>query len=113
MKYVIATNVTEAKALRRILRKLFGIPAAGRRGKHVGGGIHVDLDDGSKRGWTLWAVNYRKHPTEQKWAVPITARVKAMWAAHKSRLTAAERQGVLAAITAEQDLDPSWTPTPI
>jgi hypothetical protein len=110
VKYVIVNGITQARQLRRIIAKLANIPVDGIRGTNVGKGRHVDQDAPGFPGRTLHLVDHRKHPTLQQWAVPITQRLRDLWADHKDRLTQAERQGVLDAIAAETDLDSSWDP---
>jgi hypothetical protein len=41
----------QAEEIRDIEAKVFGYP---KRGVHVGGGKHVDLEHPNRLGWTLW-----------------------------------------------------------
>lgn len=47
-------------AYRMLADKGLGLP---RRGIHVGGGIHVDLNAPERPGWTLHGDDIREHPT--------------------------------------------------
>lgn len=108
MKYVVATTRDDAQELKRIYRKLARIPADGLKGVHVGGGIHANQDAPGFPGRTRDIVDYRKHPTLQQWAVPVTDAGKALWQARKSELTQDERDFVIALLVSEQDLDSTW-----
>ena len=99
---------TEAQRLTALLHKLEAFTEA--PGRHVGGGIHVDLSDGTKRGWTTALVKAAEkvdttdplNPTPTgDYHVPGLERYDLADATKLQRLSAAE-QAELAALEAKR-----------
>lgn len=105
-RYLVVTSRDDAMALRALARKLLGLP---RRGTHLGGGTHVTMtDDPQSPGWSRQHGVPLRHPTEQLWAYPIDDAMRDTWRDHQDRLSASERQFVLAHLSSEADLSAEW-----
>lgn len=103
MSYLVSDSAT-CSAYDAIASKALGLP---RRGRHVGGGRHVDLDGPERHGWTLrWAAP-RKHPTKALYAVPVLPA-----AAPKPGASTADLSQLATVAAAAVELDATWTPKP-
>lgn len=103
-KHVVFASEKDAEAYQEKCDKLFGLP---RRGVHIGGGRHVDLDDPSMPGWTIHYDAPRKHPSKDEWA---HASVDPAVDGDSSKLDAAEIADLEAKKATEVELTEDWEP---
>jgi hypothetical protein len=105
MAYLIDT-MAACEAVQSIDDKAASLP---RRGTHVGGGRHVDLDKsdpakgGDGAGWTLHERDVRKHPKKDQHAYELADKVPASaTVAEKAAYDAAKAKAV-------EKLPDDWT----
>lgn len=90
---------SDATAICKDLDSALGYPV---RGRHVGGGRHVDLDAPDRPGWTMRWTEPEKHPEREQWAVRLP----------DAEALPAEKLSLLepAKATTVATLDATWAP---
>ncbi len=97
----------QAERLQSLDAKAAGLP---RKGRHVGGGIHVPMtDDPNSPGWTRHVHRVAKHPDRDEWAYPMAT----LDGADLMRLDGPERAEVAQARADALELPADWTPPPV
>lgn len=91
MGYLISTRKACAD-VQTLDDKAAGLP---RKGTHVGGGVHVDLDHPDRRGWTLHERGVIKHPVKDQHAYALSEKTPtSLTTAEKAAYDAAKAAAV-------------------